>query len=556
MVVTGNGGPSGTGKKPAGEPILPPPVFVQDLPLERQTSVTSTVPLKPPSVVTASINSSNSSTASPNTSISNSSTGIPSASSFTNLPTSDTGNNSTSNANASLPAAGAVARSTSWSTAASGKLSVGNSPATSGNTIANAGNATNNVNTVSNSSSPQLAPSKEDNNHNSASDNASANLDTYTEIGSQHNFLGSLSGSIGQVSNAAVSATGYSSSQNFLSTTNVQSNDLNTPATALSGSTSSASLTGNDVTSGLSPADMLSPLQRLASSARTEASRNQVAASAFNGLGSSTVFPVPVSSLSISVWSYILTNAGDLLKSFNFSCVLINALFKLGNTLEVNPYEKLQIPISELMDLTLPPVDAVGTQPWPKPLAYYRKGIDPILPSSLPSAASSSPILPPAGQLSGPGLGQTLGQGLGPVLGQGLSQQLGPTNSLGQTNNLGLNPGLGQSQLAGLNNQVMGQGLNVSSVQQSQQQQALAHQRQQLLRQQEMYLRNQQLQQSNVLQGQASQQVNGSSNIGNSQSVQQPIGNNLQLLQQMFPQVQFNQGATINSSSMSSQIQK
>jgi len=28
--VTGNGGPSGTGKRPVGEPVLSPPVFIQD----------------------------------------------------------------------------------------------------------------------------------------------------------------------------------------------------------------------------------------------------------------------------------------------------------------------------------------------------------------------------------------------------------------------------------------------------------------------------------------------------------------------------------------------
>ena len=41
----------------------------------------------------------------------------------------------------------------------------------------------------------------------------------------------------------------------------------------------------------------------------------------------------------------------------------------------VNPYGKLLLPISELLDLTLPPVDAVCQSPWPKPLAYYRQGV-------------------------------------------------------------------------------------------------------------------------------------------------------------------------------------
>lgn len=108
-------------------------------------------------------------------------------------------------------------------------------------------------------------------------------------------------------------------------------------------------------------ADMLAPLQRLSTHTRTNISdlsirSQQVAASAFNGLGSSTVFPVPVSSLSISIWSVILTSS--------------------TKTLESNPYEKLNVSISDLLDLTLPPVDAVGMSPWPKPLAYYRQGYD------------------------------------------------------------------------------------------------------------------------------------------------------------------------------------
>ena len=32
---------------------------------------------------------------------------------------------------------------------------------------------------------------------------------------------------------------------------------------------------------------------------------------------------------------------------------------------------KRQLPVSELFDLTLPPVDAVGMSVWPKPASYY-----------------------------------------------------------------------------------------------------------------------------------------------------------------------------------------
>ena len=74
-----------------------------------------------------------------------------------------------------------------------------------------------------------------------------------------------------------------------------------------------------------------------------------------NKLGRCALFPVPVSSLAISVWSGILSSS--------------------SSDLSVNPYGKLLLPISELLDLTLPPVDAICQSPWPKPLAYYRQGV-------------------------------------------------------------------------------------------------------------------------------------------------------------------------------------
>ena len=76
----------------------------------------------------------------------------------------------------------------------------------------------------------------------------------------------------------------------------------------------------------------------------------------FNGVCNSAVFPVPVSSLSITVWSAILQpieGTSDLL---------------------INPYGHLMLPFSELLDLTIPPVDAIGYSSWPKPHSYYRQG--------------------------------------------------------------------------------------------------------------------------------------------------------------------------------------
>lgn len=61
---------------------------------------------------------------------------------------------------------------------------------------------------------------------------------------------------------------------------------------------------------------------------------------AFNGLTLNAVFPVPVSSLKITVWSVVLREN--------------------QNTLGSNPFSQLLFPFSELLNLTLPPVDATA----------------------------------------------------------------------------------------------------------------------------------------------------------------------------------------------------
>lgn len=60
----------------------------------------------------------------------------------------------------------------------------------------------------------------------------------------------------------------------------------------------------------------------------------------FNGLTLNAVFPVPVSSLKITVWSVVLREN--------------------RNSLSSNPFGQLLFPFSELLNLTLPPVDATA----------------------------------------------------------------------------------------------------------------------------------------------------------------------------------------------------
>ena len=75
----------------------------------------------------------------------------------------------------------------------------------------------------------------------------------------------------------------------------------------------------------------------------------------FNGFGRCAVFPVPISSLSISSWANVLQTAAS-------SDV---------NNFGIDPFLMTKVSISDMLEITLPPVDAVCLQPWPKPLSHY-----------------------------------------------------------------------------------------------------------------------------------------------------------------------------------------
>ena len=72
---------------------------------------------------------------------------------------------------------------------------------------------------------------------------------------------------------------------------------------------------------------------------------------AFNGITWNAVFPVPSSSLSNPAWSTILRIS--------------------HSNLGTNPFGMVKLPVSDLLELTLPPVDAVSLSAWPKPISYY-----------------------------------------------------------------------------------------------------------------------------------------------------------------------------------------
>ncbi len=128
-------------------------------------------------------------------------------------------------------------------------------------------------------------------------------------------------------------------------------------------SSASAANTNTNTSETLPPAHDstldLSILQQVASpvASMLESPPEYALVQGFNGLSVNSLFPVPVSSLSCSVWSNILRASNE--------------------DLSINPYGVLEVPVSELLDLMLPPVDAMlsASPCWPRPLAYYTQGM-------------------------------------------------------------------------------------------------------------------------------------------------------------------------------------
>lgn len=256
QLVTGMGGPSGTGRRPVGEPVLPPPVFLQDVnPPDSKSSSSSNAPGSSAKPITSTW-------ASPN-------------------------------ANGGVPSdiKGAATRSDRASAA---ELVRESSERERDN---NDGNSSREAGKGSSSS----RKAKEWDRDNKISSSESLSSSQYM----------SLSG------------------------------DKDATVTTLE-EKFSESLKLQNSSKGTSPR-----------SAAQGASQQQQVSASFNGLGRCAVFTVPISSLGKNtLWSAILDS-------------------NEAENLDINPYGHLSVPISELFDLTLPPVDAVGLSPWPKPASYY-----------------------------------------------------------------------------------------------------------------------------------------------------------------------------------------
>ena len=275
-IVTGNGGPSGTGKRPVGETILPPPVFIQDNTPNNSSSISK------PTVVKSSPSwpnnfSETSITATTSLAVTSQEIDLPAeASSFPPLPES----------------------------------------------------------TQSMSSSVQ---EKEKTSNNSSNNNQGAHSQESIEVKDNVSNRGEDTKN-NSTNNKTGSSPNESSEQEITSEKESVSNN-----TTINSTTSNGSSNNTNAASPRPPSQIKNPFN-----------------GSFNGLSRSAVFPVPVSSLTISVWSAILqppTNGSQ-------------------GDLNINPFGQLFLPFSELLDLTLPPVDAVCLAPWPKPHSYYKQGME------------------------------------------------------------------------------------------------------------------------------------------------------------------------------------
>ena len=337
IIVTGNGGPSGTGKRPVGEPVLPPPVFIQD---------TNSF---------AAVNSSTSATSQQSATTGSIASGGSTVGSTITKPAPISRSSTTSSWNTAA-AGGIVIREELNSTAVTERDAYeynedNSADSSSFNSNAIAHQGINSSISKSNPPAPALAVVKESPSvtvvdvkpplapiqlpidrgiiaKGSYTPTASS-LHAPVKMASTTNIM-KLKEEIGQHQQHQ-----YQQQQQSTAASNsfYADNDRNARQRTTSDSSSFTDSISSDASS--------SPLRR---------DKN------FNGVCNSAVFPVPVSSLSITVWSAILQpieGTSDLL---------------------INPYGHLMLPFSELLDLTIPPVDAIGYSSWPKPHSYYRQG--------------------------------------------------------------------------------------------------------------------------------------------------------------------------------------
>lgn len=321
-IITGNGGPSGTGKKPSGEPVFPPPVFIQDI-----NPTSRPVPVKEKSSYWPSPGDENDEDSEPvheadrDDDILNKTYEAAAAARFESGEVTTTLGSELLKFESLTTSAKADFRTTLISDVPINSNSNGNSNSNSNDTQGNEYN---------------IFVSTEDKlRFNSSAIEPKFDSSISVSVGSNHNLLPSNSIS-GAMANSSETNTG---------------SDIGVVG---SGSTWIASSAKASITDAAAAAVTATATSSLITNKRTEAIQNPTnSLTSFNGITRCAVFPVPTSSFTVSIWSVIVSASSTDLK--------------------VDPYGKLLLPISEFLDLTIPPVDAICNAPWPRPLVYYSR---------------------------------------------------------------------------------------------------------------------------------------------------------------------------------------
>ena len=351
-IVTGAGGPSGTGKRPTGDTILPPPVFVQDLVVAERNS--------------KSRNSSGTiggSQANGSASVGEGGTDEDSISSpVVAASTSVQGDSAGTAASQSGPSQRQGQSTSAAKKGGDGKGNVAVAPTVSstsqpGNRVAGPG-APSQKGVAGGSKS-----SGEDTQEQSVQSASASQVQKDTKGGAKPQ----RNGSDRNISNSSKSSgvgteaesLGAHASESASGATAVESTGKSVPEVNPKKSQGGMGASGGPAPAEggqtqTAPSLTPSPTLRIGTPASASIS-NLVSSSSFNGLGNCAVFPVPISSLTVSIWSNLLAGSSD--------------------DLTMNPYALITVPVTELFELTIPPVDAACMAVWPKPLSHYSQGV-------------------------------------------------------------------------------------------------------------------------------------------------------------------------------------
>ncbi len=327
QLVTGMGGPSGTGKRPTGEPVLPPPVFLKDVPTAIVEVAPSPAVTKPPLQRNSSWGANNGQQGVPVALIRSTSHGsesdnkIPTSSKGDSSETEDRDSNIKDSDVTQKEKAQEKDKEDSAKKAANTKAA---EPPTSAKAIAKAAER------------DRIAADKRaaERAQQEKQDKAAVTQGVPGQSGTQAQTLAAADKKETEAEKATQQTpdTQANSAEDKVSSTKMSSADTKK---------------WDDV---------------------------GVISASFNGFGRCALFTVPISTFGQgSVWSAVMNSSNG----------------ETGSLL-VNPYlGGARMSVSELFDLTLPPVDAVGLPVWPKPLSHYTK-----LLSSTPNPNAPQKITP------------------------------------------------------------------------------------------------------------------------------------------------------------------